>query len=413
MSISRTFLCALIALLALVALPACGTRPPDIRGAPAEGPGAIAAAPPTPTPAPTATEAAPTPAPAATEAPALAGPTPTPPLGGPRHLVAALDGELLLRKAAWSAPVPVSFGTALAAGDEITLSTGSATLLCSDLSAAAVPAGVALMVETDICPPGGPARINLPEGRITAMRGRNPDVPYVISPRFTGLRDGQPTITWNDTGNPPYSLMVTDGLTEWYREGLAEPRVVYDGVPPLVTGAFYTVVITDSQGRHSEEEAVRGRGFWLLAPPETGAVAADEAQLTAAGLPAEGAAYARAWLLTGYGLRSEAAAGLRALLDSGQGGAAAAVALGDLYRELALTLLAEEAYTGAVTLAAASGDEPMLAAAEAGLGDVLAQLNETERALTALASARERFLALGDAGRAEELADLIAVIRTE
>ncbi|MFV9506924.1 MAG: hypothetical protein AB4911_20425 [Oscillochloridaceae bacterium umkhey_bin13] len=338
---------------------------------------------------------------------------PTAPLGGPRHLVVALDGVLLLQRAPWPAPLAIGFGTPLAAGDLVTLESGSATLVCSDLTVAVVPVGATLRLETDLCPMRGSPRISLPDGQITAMRGRNNAIPYIVSPRFTGVRDDLPLLRWNDTGAPPYTVQVVNDDEEWTRTGITGPSTPYDGQPSLVSGQFYTVIVTDSLGRSSEEELVRGLGFWRIDPAEVAAITAAEDLLMAAKLPPAGAAYARAWLLAGYGLRAEAIAELDALNSVGPDQAAVAIVLGDLYRQLALTLLAEAAYTQARDVAQASDNVLMWATAEAGLGEMLVQLNELDQAMTILAAARERFLTLGDPARAADLAKLITEIESQ
>jgi hypothetical protein len=85
--------------------------------------------------------------------------------------------------------------------------------------------------------------------------------------------------------------------------------------------------------------------------------------------------------------------------------------LGDLYRRQGLIVLAEPSYAQAAALAKAASDEPMLAAAEAGRGEMLYQLNDNATAVDILSSARDRFARLGDAARAADIADLIAQIQ--
>ncbi len=409
----------LLLLFAVFSLASCGAAEP---GAQASTPASAPTRPPEPTLALLPTSLPPA-APAAPETPtALPGPTsaaptsaPTPrapsgPTGGARHLVAALDGTLLLRRPGWPSFVPIGFGTLLAAGDTLTLTSGEATILCTDLSSVVLPAGAELVLELDLCVPGGVPRIGVPDGLVKALRGRNPELPFVISPRATALRDPLPLIRWNDTGSPPYDVLVTAEGHEWRVEDVPSTSVRYDGRRPLAQGGVYLVVVTDSAGQTSLTEQLPGLGFWLLAEGPAAEVAAELAQLEAAALPPPGAAYGRFWLLAGRDLRAEAAAELEALIAAGQGGAAAPLALGDLYRRQGLTLLAERVYRQAVALAEAADDQPMLAAAEAGLGEVLYQLGDAS-AVTSLTAARDRFERLGDAARIAELDDLLADIQ--
>ena len=322
------------------------------------------------------------------------------------NLLVAQQGEVLLKRAAWSDYHPTGFGTVLERGDLLKLSGegAQAKVLCDNLTLWPVPGGAPAGLNSGCPQPPEPA-LTRGGAKVGATRGVDPLVPYIISPRASKLLDNAPTLRWNDTGGGPYTVQVRGGDLSWGQEEVAQTELAYPGEPALEPGVFYLLVVQDGQGRSSQDEGLKGLGFSLLEEAEAGRVRADAERITGLGLSREAKALALARLYAGHGLIAEAVEILEGLVEEGSQQAAIHQALADLYGEIGLTLLAEPRYLEAVELAEAEGNVEGLAAAQACLGEIYAGLNNAEEAVRWLSQAQANYERLGDTARASEIAE--------
>ncbi len=321
------------------------------------------------------------------------------------NLLVAQEGEVLLKRAAWSDYHPTGFGTVLERGDLLKLSSGAqAKVLCDNLTLWPVPGGGPAGLNSGCPQPPEPA-LTRGGAKVGATRGVDPLVPYIISPRATRLLDNTPTLRWNDTGGEPYNIEVRGGDLSWRQEEVAQSELVYPGEPALEPGVFYLLVVEDGQGRSSQDEGLKGLGFSLLEEAEAGRVRADAERITGLGLSSEAKALALARLYGGHALIAEAVEILEGLVEEGSQQAAIHQVLADLYNEIGLSLLAEPRYLEAARLAEAQGNVEGLAAVQASLGAIYAGLNNTEEAVRWLSQAQANYERLGDTQRASEIAE--------
>jgi hypothetical protein len=350
-----------------------------------------------------------TPTPAAINTPTPM-PTNTPDLGvdpGFNILVAA-EGEVQLKRAAWSGFHATAFGAVLERGDLLQLPRGAkAAILCDGLTLWQVPAGTFGL--TMGCPqPLDKILVRGNAGSTSIQRGTNdPIIPYIISPRATKLLNDKPTLRWNDSGATSYTVQVRGGDLNWVKENVIGTELAYPGDPALEPGVFYLLVVQDSNGRSSQEEGRKGLGFSLLKEDEAEKLQANTDRIGGLDLPSEGEAFALAQLYAGHGLIAKAVQILEGLIEDGCQQVAVHQALADLYAQIGLALLAEPRYVEALKLAEAQGNVEALAAIQASLGEVYVTLNNTDEAIRWLTQAQAGYEALGDIQRASGLEEQI------
>jgi len=343
----------------------------------------------------TSTVASPTSEPTATPAPDDVG----------FNLLIVADGEVELERGEWSGSHLTAFGAALYSGDLVKPANGTrAVILCDDLAAWAVPAGMLASLATG-CPPSPEPLLKRGDNDIINTRGgSDPFIPYIISPRKTKLLDANPTLRWNPVpGATRYTVSVEGGQEDWTFETDQTELVYPSDAPPLEPGVDYLLIIKTDNGKSSQSEGLAGLGFSLLAQEDAQHARDAAAQLAELNLPDEARAFALAQVYAGYGLIAEAIETLEALLETGSQTAAVYRALGDFYRQTELSLLAQARYLDAIELAAAAGDVEGQAAAQVGLGEVYATLGQHDLADEQLRQARDGYEALGDVQRVSEL----------
>jgi hypothetical protein len=322
------------------------------------------------------------------------------------NLLLAMEGEVLLKRAAWSDYHPTAFGTVLERGDLLKLSAGAqARVLCDNLTIWPVPGGAPAGLNTG-CPQLPEPPLVRDSAKVGHTRSPNPLVPYIISPRATKLLDNTPTLRWNDSGAASHTVVVRGGDLEWRQENVTQTELAYPGEPSLKLGVDYKLVVEDSSGRTSEGPG--GLGFSLLEETEAERVRADAERIAGLGLSDEAEVFALAQLYAGHGLIAEAIEILEGLVEGGSQQAAAHQSLADLYAQIGLVYLAESRYLEAVELAEAGGNVEGLAAIQASLGEVYVGLNNKDEAIRWLTQAKAGYETLGDTQRANELGEQLA-----
>jgi hypothetical protein len=325
------------------------------------------------------------------------------------NILVAAEGEVQLKRGAWSDFHATSFGAALERGDLLQLPRGAkATVLCDGLTVWQVPAGVRAGL-TNGCPqPRDTILVRGMVGVAGTQRGTNdPLIPYIISPRATKLLNDKPVLRWNDSGAGSFTVQVRGGDLNWHQEDVTQTELIYPGEPALEPGTFYLLVVVDSNGKSSQDEGLKGLGFSVLEEDEAERIRVDADHIAGLGLSSEAEAFAIAQFYAGHGLIAEAIAILGGLVEEGSKQAAVHQALADLYASVGLNLLAEPRYLEAIMLAEAQGNAESLAASRASLGEVYIKLNNTDEATRLLTQARAGYEALGDTQRAGELEEQI------
>lgn len=315
------------------------------------------------------------------------------------NLLVVSSGEVRLKRDGWPDYHRTAFGAIPHRGDLLRLDDEArAVVLCADLTAWSVPTGTASGVVNG-CPPSEQPDLIRAGSKIGSTKAPvDPLVPYIISPRSTRLMSTQPKLRWNaTTGATTYTVGIDP--IGWVAETTATELIYPASAPPLQPGVDYLLWVRADNGRSSQEENLPGLGFRLLESSEMEKVKASTARLQGLALDPQGTAYALAYLSAGCGLVSEAVDLLEGLVLTGCQEAAVYRTLGDLYRSIGLTRLAEERYLKASELAAHAGDVEGCAAALASLGEVYAGWSNTAEAVRYWQQALECYRDIGDAAQ--------------
>jgi len=325
------------------------------------------------------------------------------------NLLLAMEGEVLLKRAAWSDYHPTAFGTVLERGDLLKLSASAqARVLCDSLTIWPVPACAPAGLSSGCPQPPEPALMR-GGAKVGSTRGVDPLVPYIISPRTTKLLTNTPTLRWNDSGAASYTVVVRGGDLDWRQEQVTQTELDYPGEPAFKPGVSYLLVVEDSNGKSSQDEGLKGLGFSLLEEAEAERVRADAERIAGLGLSDEAEAFALAQLYAGHGLVAEAIEILEGLVQGGSQQAAVHQALADLYVQIGLVYLAQSRYLEAAELAEAEGNVEGLAAIQASLGEVYyPALGNKDEAIRCLTQAKAGYETLGDSQRVGELEEQIS-----
>lgn len=253
-------------------------------------------------------------------------------------------------------------------------------------------------------------------GRTITPRTGIRDIPYAILPRATAIFSKQPILRWNaPIGADRFTLTVRGRGLNWTIpvEGVdvcqdQTCEFVYPGTPELQPGTSYRFVIETNNGRSSAEETTPRLGFELLEETKASEVNQGIESIEAQNLSDPLETLALANVYTFYNLISDA---ILILEDVPQSDKTVEVhrQLGDLYRQIGLTLEAEVQYLEAIAIAT---DHPFeLAAAQAGLGEVSYSLGRRDEAVQLLQTAKAEYEQLGDVEQVAELEERLLDIQ--
>ncbi|MCL4298814.1 MAG: tetratricopeptide repeat protein [Anaerolineae bacterium] len=366
------------------------------------------------TPPPTTASLSDTPTPVPTDTPTPA-PTDTSEivLDPGFNILLDTEGQVLLKRSAWSDYHSTAFGANLERGDLLKLAQDArATVLCDGLTTWQVPAGAPVGLTNGCPPPLEKILVSGAVGIASTVRGANdPLIPYIISPRMTKLINNTPTLRWNDTGAASYTVQVRGSDLSWSQVGVTKSELVYPGDPALKPGVSYLLVVieeSDQNPKSSQDEGRAGLGFSLLGEEGADQVKAHSGQIAGLGLSDEAQAFVQAQLFVGRGLTAEAIELLEALIQKGSQQVIVYQTLADRYAQIGLTLQAEPRYLEAIKLAEAQGNVEAMAASQAGLGEVYVTLGKNDEAIRWLTRAQAGYEALGDTQSASELEERVA-----
>jgi len=326
-------------------------------------------------------------------------PTPTYPPDLGLHLLVEVTGDLTHKRSGWKEYLPLSFGTALDRGDLLKAAPDAEGLIvCADLSLAQVPAGYH----------GG---LSCPQSEPILTRGENlmvgprrsavtPSfIPYVLSPRHTFIQTPCPLLSWqpSGTGTVTYTVRVLGSVLDWQTETVATELRYPDSAPPLGPGVPYRLIVTDTDGRSSEEEETTlDLTFALLPSEETTVVQMLVAQVRGLGLSERAIRLLEAEIYATQGLRDDAIA-LLENLAAGEDAPAIHGRLGDLCLEVGLYTEARSAYEHALAGYRNLGDRAGEAATLVELGLACWGNRGDDTAQDYMEQARAVYQNLGDA----------------
>jgi hypothetical protein len=278
-------------------------------------------------------------------------------------------------------------------------------VLCDNLTIWDVPAGIPSGL-TNGCPqPPEPALVS-GKSLLGNTRGNiDPLIPYIINPRTTKLLGSTPVLRWNSVPRAKSYIVRVEGEGLEWTTTISNTEIIYPGDPLLQPGVIYMLMVEADTGNSSRDEGTPGLGFSLLSEEEANRVRVAAGKLSTLKLPAEAQAFGLAQLYTGHGLNAEAIETLEQLVVNGNQAANVYRAIGDLYRQTGLNMLAENYYTKAIELAQAAEDVEGLAAAQAGIGTVYETLGNKSEAIRWFEQAKLGYETLGDKTSINELGE--------
>ena len=378
MGISRTTARFMLATLFLTA--ACGgATPPAIPTSPPAG------------------QAAP-PNPAANSSPAaIAGQT-SDDMGV--NLLIVAEGTVALKRQSWADYFSTEFGSELRRGDLIRISGGGeAIVLCDGLTTWTVSPGAPAGLNNG-CPPPPESVLVRGESLVGNTRGAvDPRIPYVISPRKTRLLAPTPLLRWNPVeGATSYTVSIRGNGVDWSTT-TGDTELYYPGVPALIPGESYALIVETDSGATSRDERRARAGFHpcqysvrrqnpIRGRPDC-EPRLDARSRSACPHPAlcrSGAAFGSDRI---FGKSGRPRYSVRHRLPP----------LGDLYRQTGLNELAGEHYQTAIAKAQAADNVETQAAAQEGLAEVMIALGDEKGALALLEAATTGYQTLGDTVR--------------
>jgi len=241
--------------------------------------------------------------------------------------------------------------------------------------------------------------------------GDNASIPYVITPRFTGLANSQFPIRWNQVeGANIYrvTLQGENGLN-WTKE-VNGTETFYDGEQALEPDTFYLVTVEADNATSSDDDQGKSFAFFLANNDVINSVETESAKINNSDLTSENKVIALANLYDQTNLNADAIATLEKLVSEGTQTALVYQMLGDLYAETGLNSLAEESYYKAIELAQTDNNLEVLANAQAGLAGVNLILGNEFQAGKLAQQAQTGYQTLGNDHHAMMLEEALIIL---
>ncbi|NEP26592.1 tetratricopeptide repeat protein [Moorena sp. SIO3I6] len=325
------------------------------------------------------------------------------------HILLDFTGNVQVKKTQWKQFHPADSGITLNSNDQIKLgSNASVTIYCSNLDQLTVTQPGTYLVYQGC--PGGEEIIRLcPECNNDTRRPlgtkeeRLQQLPYLISPRNTLVFNESLTLRWNGvSGASQYTVKVGD----WERQ-TNETQIVYDG--ELNPGEFYEITVVADNGVSSQDEDSDGQYSWFIVLEEEEAKTLQEqvAVIKQQELSQEQEGLILAYFYRGNELNAEAIQVLEGLVKSGSQTTTVYQLLGDIYRQVGLSLMAKEVYEQGLALTTEEENSDVKAMMQRGLAEVEYTLGNRDDAAELLEKAKASYSALGDEIQVEALAKQI------
>ena len=328
------------------------------------------------------------------------------------HLLVESTGQLTRKRPGWQEALPLSFGAVLDRDDLLEVGPGAEGLVaCADLSVSELSPGYHGGLP---CPADGALLVR--EGSFVLGPRRSmaagASIPYVQSPRHTYLVTAHPVLRWHPSGPDAttYTVRVWGGGIEWEAQTAATELRYPEHAPALQPGVSYSLSVTDSAGRSSEEEKTAlDLSFVLLGAQEAAAVEALVAQARGLGLSQRAADLLVSQIYDGHDLRAEAIALLEGMAPR-QDAPGLYRRLGELYLEVGLYSEAAGAFELARAGYGALGDLEGEAAALAGMGLAHRGNGDDATARGWLEQARDLYQRLGEGGGLAGVEDVLGQV---
>ncbi|MDV2997539.1 MAG: hypothetical protein N4J56_007244 [Chroococcidiopsis sp. SAG 2025] len=332
-------------------------------------------------------------------------------------------GRVLLKRSDWSDFQPVAVGTELSQGDQIKPDKGvRVRVVCPNLSKPLVPIGVPSGLKT-ICPVWDAVIVKAPPPSGT-LGGTNPLIPYLIAPRHTLLLSNTPTFRWNAVPKATqYSVTLLSSTGVVWQKQVKKTSLDYPGLPPLQSGAKYSLIIKANTGKSSQDEGTSNIDFRVLRKSEVAAIQAEVTKITKLGISEQATALMlanfyshyvipqntiQAYGLTAetfksYNLSADAIATLETLVRQGKRSPIVYRSLANIYWQTGLAQKAADNYLTAIKLAKGSEELEQRTLAQFGLGEVYAATDNNKQAINWYSQAKNGYTLLGDSRRANFL----------
>ena len=318
------------------------------------------------------------------------------------HIMIEFQGNVRVKKAQWKDFHQAKYGITLSGEDKIELrGNASVRIYCSNQNQWTVKQPGTYLV-SEGCPEGEPVIKSCPDCNNDKLRPfgtkeeKLKQLPYLISPRHTLVFNESLTFRWNEVpGAREYTVRVGD----WERK-TQETQIVYDG--ELEPGKFYDVrVVADNKMASTDEDD--GQYSWFIVLEEEEAKTLEERVGAIERLEnPEGEGLVLAYFYRGNELNAEAIQVLEGLIESGSQTTTVYQLLGDIYRQVGLSLMAKEVYQQGLALTVEEEMSEVKAMMQWGLGVVEYLLGNRDEAAEWLEKARVNYLALGKQLNKEE-----------
>jgi tetratricopeptide (TPR) repeat protein len=341
----------------------------------------------------------------------------------PREAVAGgielttVRGQTLVQRKGASNFSAVSGSTILQMGDWVkTAPGGVASITCPDSSRRPVITGGTPKGVASYC--RGNSLNALRAYSPPVPGGNEPEIPYIISPRYTLLLAEKPLLRWNPVagataytvslyGRPKVNGVVGNKVKLWETR-VNGTEVVYGGEQLLQPGVDYWLVVVADNGQSSDKEkvtlsdyqgqirGVSGLRFQRVGQEVVSQVQAAAEEIKTLNWTEEEKALALANEYSDRNLYAEAIATLEVLIKQGSTTLVVYRTLGDFYGSTGLNLIAEQNYIKAIKLAATKQNTWEKVTAQDHLGALYAVMNRKQDALRLSKEALAGYQALGD-----------------
>ncbi len=333
------------------------------------------------------------------------------------HVLIDVQGKVTRTRPGWTQEIPLSLATMLSRSDLLRAATdATGVVVCADLKTVApIPGGY---LGAAPCPQTAPLVTLRGDAVVVRPLRQTPEVlaviPYVLAPRHSFIIDAHPLLRWHDSSpGAPYSVRVWGDTLNWETTINASELRYPDDAPSLQPGTPYYVVVTDGNGRSSEEEkdaTALDLSFVLMDDAGIADVNSLLAQVNELAVSDVAKALLISEIYHARSLRTDAIAQLEGIAPAVTA-PAVHQRLADLYLAVGLYLEAEQAFDDAVNAYRALGDIAGEAFSLAGLGLARRGLLQEEAAIQDLEAAAALYQQLNDLDAYEQTQEQLNSLR--
>lgn len=336
------------------------------------------------------------------------------------HQVIESKGEVKAKRAGSEVFRPITVGTSVHSGDILYPSANSRVLILCDSGAVwQVTPGIPAPVNAN-CPPS-PVGKTIRSGFLPIISQQDKNLPYLISPRYTRLKDSYPFFRWNSVaGTKRYKvqLLANTGLVHWATTTEVTEIQYPKNAPPLEPNVNYLLIVETDSGASSLQDAGGILGFFVLSPEKIKTVEQEiQKALQDPNLDTATKAFIQARIYQNYGLFQDSIDMInkklqtQSRLDPDQT-ALLHTLLGDLYNQIGLTQLAEQHFSESATILQKSSNQLAFAETLEGLATVQWLNRQTEQAKQNEQIVLEIYEKQGDSERQKQFEQVIEDAKT-